>query len=94
MLDEQRTRIDIIDDEIARLFTERLSVTAEVAKIKKDNGLPILNSEREQEIISRLTDDQPEEIAGCIKNLFMTIFDISRTRQAELIGSMSETKTT
>ena len=90
MLEEQRNKIDRIDDEIARLLAERLSVVDEVAMKKKEKNLPILNSDREQEILSRLTKDQEDEISVYTKILFNTIFDLSRLRQEALIGSTTE----
>ena len=85
MLEEIRNRIDKIDDELVRLFTERLLLVEEVANIKKKANLPILNTTREGEIISRLTKDQTDAVAGYIKTLFATIFDLSRSHQAKIM---------
>ena len=90
MLEEQRKRIDEIDDEIFRLFLERLKVTEEVAKVKKENNLPIVNPAREREIINRLAEGQTDAMAGYTKILFNTIFDLSRSQQTKLVGPKSE----
>ena len=92
MLEEQRKKIDTIDDQLVRLFEERLSVADEVAKIKKENDLPVANTEREREIVNRLTEGQTDRMAGYTKILFNTIFDLSRSRQASQIGFASETE--
>ena len=86
MLDDLRIRIDAIDDEINRLFLERLDVTKEVAKIKKENGLPVLNEARECEIKNRLTEGLDGETKGYVELLFDTIFELSRTQQEKLIS--------
>ena len=93
MLDDLRTRLDKIDDELARLFEERLGITAEVAKVKKENNLPVVNTAREREIISRLTEGQEDILAAYTKVLFNTIFDVSRAQQTKLIGPHSEVET-
>ena len=85
MLEEQRKKIDDIDDEIARLFIERLTVAGEIAKIKRENNIPVLNASREREILDRLTEGFDNETTGYIETLFGTIFEISRFRQEKLI---------
>ncbi|MCL2599609.1 MAG: chorismate mutase [Treponema sp.] len=87
---ETRNRIDKIDDELVRLFTERLSLVEEIAAQKKKDNLPILDTAREREIISRLTKDGPDSIASYTKTLFTTIFDLSRSHQAKLLGPSSK----
>ena len=47
-LQELRRRIDRIDDELVRLFAERMDVAAEVAAYNKEKGLPVLDASREQ----------------------------------------------
>jgi chorismate mutase/prephenate dehydratase len=86
MLNELRMRIDSIDDGIARLFEERFAVTDEIARVKEADGIPIVNTAREREIISRVTNGQQDVIAGYTKTLFNMIFDLSRSRQTMLIG--------
>jgi len=76
-----RQSIDQIDDKIKALFVERLSLVHQIAIQKQQNNLPVLNALREQEIISRITKDMPDQIAAHIKTLFATIFAVSRSSQ-------------
>jgi chorismate mutase/prephenate dehydratase len=48
-----------------------------------------LNTAREREIISRLTKDQDDTMAGYIKMLYTMLFDLSRSRQAKLLHAQS-----
>ena len=48
-LDEMREQIDRIDAEIMNAFQERMSLSAEIAKYKKENNLPVLDEKREKE---------------------------------------------
>lgn len=45
-LEPFRRRLDQIDDEIARLFGERLQICREVAAYKSENGIPMMQPER------------------------------------------------
>jgi monofunctional chorismate mutase len=48
---ELRKEIDEIDDELIPLLLKRMSVSEKVAKYKVERGMPVLNSEREQQIL-------------------------------------------
>ncbi|MDD7441112.1 MAG: chorismate mutase [Sutterellaceae bacterium] len=48
-LKDYRAQIDAVDDEIVRLFQERMDIAANIAAFKKENGLPILQTARERE---------------------------------------------
>ena len=52
-LEKAREIINEVDTEIAKLFERRMRAAEMVAHYKKENGLPILDSGREDEIISR-----------------------------------------
>ena len=50
-LTELRDKIDAIDTELVRLFTERMDIAAKVADYKKENNLPIIISQTETALI-------------------------------------------
>lgn len=54
MLEKQRAEIDAIDREIVALFECRMQVVVEVAQIKKENGMAILDANREKEVIQKV----------------------------------------
>ncbi len=85
-----REQIDGIDDEMLTLFLKRLELADEVAKVKKQENLPVLNTAREREIISRLTNGKDDETAAYIKILYTTLFDISRSCQSERLYAESK----
>jgi chorismate mutase len=45
-LEPFRRRLDVIDDEIAKLFGERLQICREVAAYKSEHGIPMMQPER------------------------------------------------
>ncbi len=89
-LEDLRKAIDSVDDELVSLFEKRLSLAKEVARIKKAENIPIVNTSREREIINRLTETQDDTVAGFTKILYTTIFDLSRTYQSKLIADNSK----
>lgn len=51
-LQEGRQAIDRIDQQMARLFDERLEAVAEIAAYKRDHGLPTYDPVREGEVLA------------------------------------------
>lgn len=54
-LSSERERIDRIDEEMARLFEERMAAAARIAAWKREKGLPVRDEAREQEVLARNT---------------------------------------
>ncbi|MBF0787961.1 MULTISPECIES: chorismate mutase [unclassified Streptococcus] len=54
MLSKQREKIDQIDREIVHLFEERMQTALQVVAIKKEHGLPVLDSGREAQVIEKV----------------------------------------
>ena len=52
-LGEARVRINEIDEQMARLFEDRMQAAKAVASYKKEHGLPIYDAAREQTLIER-----------------------------------------
>lgn len=52
-LNDVRKKINEIDKEMARLFEERMKASEEVALYKKENALPIFDSNREKDVINK-----------------------------------------
>ena len=53
LLQESRTRINEIDDQLVRLFEERMHTVENVAKYKAENNIPVFDSFREKENIEK-----------------------------------------
>jgi chorismate mutase len=52
-LEPFRRRLDEIDEEIARLFGERLQICREVAVYKSDHGIPMMQPDRVEVVRER-----------------------------------------
>ncbi len=88
-LNEAREKIDSIDKELIKLFKERMNAVCDVARYKKENGLPIYNGQREREVVNNLTKEVPEELALYVKVLYNTLFSVSRGYQTKMIDGES-----
>lgn len=85
-LSEIREKIDGVDEQLLKLFLERMALSEEVAVYKNEHHLPILNKAREREILAKVT-EQAGEKERYAYHLFTTLFELARSRQAELVAS-------
>jgi len=88
-LSEIRVRIDAVDDQLLKLFLERMSLAEEVAAYKQANNLPILNKERERAVLAKVTEAAGDKERYAY-HLYSTLFELARSRQAELIAAPSK----
>lgn len=89
-LNEYREKIDRIDDEMVRLFVERMEVAAGIAAYKKENSLPVLDMRREREKLLKIAEKTPEGLRDYAVSLYSLIFELSRSCQTRLLGEESE----
>ena len=82
-LEAIRGQLDQIDDEMIRLFVQRMRLVSDVAAYKKENGLPILDTGRERQIINRVSLQAGEDLEHYAKLLYQTLFSVSRSYQAD-----------
>lgn len=77
-----RKELDTVDEEIVRLFEKRMNLSMQMAAWKKAQGLPVLDKQREQQVIvsrrDMLTDSR---YAPCVETLYETILSLSREEQ-------------
>ncbi|MBP3391064.1 MAG: bifunctional chorismate mutase/prephenate dehydratase [Clostridia bacterium] len=84
-LENVRKEIDAIDAELIPLLKKRMLCSLKVAKIKKEQNLPILNEKREQEIIENVT-EKGGEFGSYIASIYREIMGVSKeAQQAELV---------
>ncbi len=88
-----RNEIDRIDDEIVRLFQERMDVAAKIAEYKKEQGMAILQPAREREKLAEVSEKSREDMQSYMRVLYSLLFELSRTYQergnrTELFGKI------
>ena len=80
-LKDLRNQIDLIDDELVRLFIKRMEISAQVADYKKAHTMPIHVPAREQEILQVIAKKAGPDMASYACELYYTIFELSRNYQ-------------
>ncbi|MFA6867567.1 MAG: chorismate mutase, partial [Clostridia bacterium] len=73
-----RNQIDQIDDQIVKLYNQRMEIVKEVAIKKQADNNSINDPFREKNIINRVTSEVDADIKVYTKHLFDTIFDTSK----------------
>ena len=82
-LDNLRTGINEIDNQIFSLLIQRLGLVYNIGAIKKKNNLDILNTERENNIYNRIDSQYHGRNGLFIKNIYTTIMNESKQIQKE-----------
>ena len=83
-LKEIRNQIDEIDSGILDLFLKRMALSEKVAEYKIANNLPILNREREREILKDVMEKSGADEAYAYR-LFQTLMSLSKAKQGNLL---------
>lgn len=82
MLEKQRAEIDAIDREIVALFERRMQVVVDVARIKKENGIAILDANREKEVIAKVQSYVTDEgLKEELREVYEAIMKVSKDYQ-------------
>lgn len=89
-LKDYREQLDKLDDEMVRLFTQRMELCAKIADYKKKNGLPVLDVRREREKLMDISEKTKPELRDYATSLYSLIFELSRSSQNRLLGTDNE----
>ena len=89
-LGEYRTKIDAIDEQLLRLFAERMDVAAGIAAYKKEHGLPVLDPSRERAKLLDVAEKTPAALQEYAVSLYSLLFELSRSYQNRLLGETTE----
>lgn len=88
-----RKQIDDIDEELIPLLLKRMSISEKVAEYKVKRGLPVLNEQREKEILEDVHLKCGEQ-GDTIATVFAATIDASRALQHKIIGGGKELRET
>ena len=80
-LNELRSEIDRIDQELVQLFCRRMDVAAQIADYKKENNLPIFHPGREQEVLRKVGQLAGTDMESYTQVLYSMLFELSRSYQ-------------
>lgn len=85
-IDNLRSQIDALDNEIASLLLKRLDIVHEIGKIKAKSGMAVFDPTREEKIIKRLTENTTPAGEEYIKTIYNTVFSSSRNAEKGKYG--------
>ncbi len=77
---EWRREIDSVDNEIMKLLCKRFEITKKIRRYKKANNLPVMDKERERQILQEKTGSSglPRKF---VKDFYKIVFEESRRVQ-------------
>lgn len=82
-LEECRVAIDALDDQILDLLARRMEVARQVGRLKAENGMPVLQPERERVLLERLAARAGQGLSGAeLQEVWQAILACSRRAQA------------
>ncbi|MBQ4347948.1 MAG: chorismate mutase [Firmicutes bacterium] len=84
-LEQCREEINKIDENIVKLYCERMEIADRIGEYKKENGLPVYDAARERQLIDKVIELAGEENENGIYALYSLLMDISRSRQQKIV---------
>lgn len=89
-LEDLRKEIDEIDRELLDLFLRRMDAARQVGEYKAARRLPVLDAQREREILEHKASLAPQGYGGDVRAFFEAVMAISRRRQRRLVEEDDE----
>lgn len=88
-LTDLRQKIDKLDDELVRVFVQRMEVAAQISDYKKEHNLPILQPARERSKLQDVAEKAGPEMANYTRVLYSMLFELSRSYQSKRSATVS-----
>ena len=88
-LKDLRNDIDAIDDQLVKLFAQRMEISAQIADYKKEKSLPIFVPAREREKLADVAEKAGPDMANYTRVLYSMLFELSRSYPRKLTGEDS-----
>ena len=88
-LTELRGQIDGIDDQLVKLFAQRMDISAQIGEYKKSQNLPIFVPAREREKLQDVANKAGPEMANYTRVLYSMLFELSRSYQSRRSNTLS-----
>ena len=84
-IEELRSRIDVIDDQLVRLLNVRVACAVEVGRLKHEAGLPVYQPQREAQVLAKVRQSATELSGPLTAEAVVRIFEriIDEARRAE-----------
>lgn len=84
MFEKERAEIDAIDKELVELFERRMDAVTEVARIKKENNLPVLDQSREDMVLEKVRNlTQNKAYADSLVAVYKHLMNVTKEFEEE-----------
>lgn len=86
LLEELRKNIKSIDEQIINKIAERIYIAKQIGKIKKQQSLPIQDSQQWEKVINNIVEKSKEKKLdnGVIKKIYEIIHNYTLTEEAKV----------
>jgi monofunctional chorismate mutase len=84
-LENIRKEIDEVDNQLAELINKRMKIVKNIAEYKKQSGMKITDSKRENEIFARVCTGENE---AELRVIFSAVLEASRGYQSRAISNL------
>ena len=85
-----RDEINAIDDQMVKLFQQRMSVAGKIAEYKKERNMPVLDVKREREKLADIREKSEKEFESYTSTLYSLLFELSRSYQEKLLDTEND----
>lgn len=84
MFEKERAEIDAIDKELVKLFERRMDAVTEVARIKKEHHLPVLDQDREDKVLEKVRNlTENKAYAESMVQLYKHLMNVTKDFEEE-----------
>jgi len=90
-LTKLREQMDTVDNQMLQLFLQRMHIGEQIAAEKRTSALPVLNKEREREILARVQ-AEAGEMEPYAYQLFTTLMELNKARQSQINAQPSRVR--
>ena len=81
-ISDWRQRIDVLDEEIVRLISQRAEAAQAIGELKKTSDLPVYEPKREQAVFDHVRSVNPGPLDDAeLLHVYERIIDVMRTLQ-------------
>ena len=88
-IQELRSQIDAIDDELVHLFCKRMEVSSNIAAFKKEHAMPIYIPAREREKLQDVSKKAAPGMDNYTRVLYSMLFELSRSYQSKCSAELT-----
>jgi chorismate mutase-like protein len=83
LVSDWRAAIDVLDGQLLNLLNIRAKLACELAKVKRETGMEIVDPERERQVLARVRQGNSGPLApDAVTRIFQSIIEEARRVQA------------